>query len=488
MQDEVQTSLYSKLIYCIIRTMKKIVLSFVFTLFCALAVVAQPRYIFYFIGDGMGPNEVLLAEMYQAELAGKIGCQQLCMTQFPYSGQLSTYSASNSITDSSAAGTALATGEKTNNGMLGVLPDGSDIKSIAEILHNYGWGVGITTSVSIDHATPASFYAHTSSRSNYYEIGQQLLHSGYDFFAGSTFLRPIDNENPFAPSLYQQVEKNDIVIAHGLMEAEKLIGNTKRIILIPENEGHTDDYKSKGMLPYAIDKNEKDLTLPEITDAAIRHLSHQKQFFLMVEGGAIDWACHSNDAATVIGEVREFDEAIKRAFDFYKAHPDETLIVVTADHETGGLALGNSDYTLNLKLLQYQKCSVGELSQDLRTLQKQYGKKLKWEQVKGLLQEKMGFYKDVEITDEEDAMLRQLFQESKGKHQQDVKTLYQQLSKLADTSIELLNKKSKVGWTTRSHSAAAVPVFAVGVGAERFTGWHDNTEVERIMLNLVVGR
>ena len=468
--------------------MKKISLSFVFSLLFVLSIVAQPRYIFYFIGDGMGPNEVLLAEMYRAELEGKIDRQLLCMTQFPYSGQLATFSASNGITDSSAAGTALATGQKTTNGMLGVLPDGSPYKSIAEILHNYGWGVGITTSVSIDHATPGAFYAHTSSRANYYEIGQQLIASEYDFFAGSTFLNPIDKENPFAPSLYQQAQNADIAIAHGVAEAEKLSQNVKKIILIPDYEGKTDDYKGKGMLPYAIDKNKRDLTLPQITNAAISHLSNHKQFFLMVEGGAIDWACHSNDAATVIGEVLEFDEAVAQALAFYQKHPHETLIVVTADHETGGLALGNSDYTLNLKLLKNQHCSVGELSRALKDLQNQYGKKLKWEQVKDLLQEKMGFYKEVEITDEEDAMLQHLFQESKNKHQQDVKTLYQQLSKLADTSVELLNRKAKVGWTTRSHSAAAVPVFAIGVGAERFTGWHDNTEVSKIMLDLVEGK
>lgn len=468
--------------------MKKISLSFILSLLCILSLVAQPRYIFYFIGDGMGPNEVLLAEMYRAELAGDINRKQLRITRFPYSGQLATFSASNGITDSSAAGTALATGQKTNNGMLGVLPDGSPCKSIAEILHNYGWGVGVTTSVSIDHATPGAFYAHTSSRGSYYEIGQQLIASGYDFFAGSTFLQPIDKENPFGWSLYQQAQSAGIAVAHGMAEMGKLSQNVKRVILVPEYEGKTDDYKGIGMLPYAIDKDKDDLTLPQITRAAISHLSDHKQFFLMVEGGAIDWACHSNDAATVIGEVVEFDGAVEEAFAFYEKHPDETLIVVTADHETGGLALGNSDYTLNLQLLQNQHCSVGELSHALKELQSRYGRKLKWEQVKELLQEKMGFYKEVEITGEEDAVLQQIFQESKGNRQQDVKTLYQQLSKLADASVELLNRKAKVGWTTRSHSAAAVPVFAVGVGAERFTGWHDNTEVSKIMLDLVEGK
>ncbi len=466
--------------------MKKIGLSIIFVLFSVWSLLAQPRYVFYFIGDGMGPNEMLLTEMYRAEMSKEIGRIPLHATQFPYSGQLATYSESNGITDSSAAGTALATGVKTNNGMLGVSPNGDPVKSVAEVLHNTDWGVGIVTSVSIDHATPGAFYAHVPNRKDYYEIGMQLIHSGYDFFGGSTFLQPISKENPFAPSLYYEVEQADIAIAHGMREVSKLLGNTKRIILIPENEGTSDDYKGTGMLPYAINKNKDDLTLPQITHTAIEHLSSRKQFFLMVEGGAIDWACHNNDAATVIGEVEEFDAAIAEAVAFYKEHPDETLIVITADHETGGLALGNSDYTLNLKLLQYQLCSVEELSRMLRFLQNQYGKRLKWEQVRSLLQEKMGFYKYVEISSEEDAMLQQLFADSRKHQQDDVKTLYQHFSKLADASVSLLNKKSKVGWTTRSHTAAAVPVFAIGVGAERFTGWHDNTEVPQIILDIVL--
>lgn len=466
--------------------MKKVGLSIVFVLLSVWSLLAQPRYIFYFIGDGMGPNEILLTEMYRAEMRKEIGRIPLYATQFPYSGQLATYSQSNGITDSSAAGTALATTEKTNNGMLGVLPNGEPIRSVAEVLHNTDWGVGIATSVSIDHATPGAFYAHVPSRKNYYDIGMQLIESGYDFFGGSTFLQPISKENPFLPSLYYEAEQAGIAIAHGMREVPKLLGSSKRIILIPENEGTSEDYKGIGMLPYAINKNKDDLTLPQITHTAIKHLSNHKQFFLMVEGGAIDWACHNNDAATVIGEVEEFDAAIAEAVAFYKAHPDETLIVVTADHETGGLALGNSDYTLNLKLLQYQSCSVEELSAMLRSLQNQYGKKLKWEQVKLLLQEKMGFYKDVEISSEEDAMLQQLFQDSRKNKQDDVKTLYQHFSKLSDAAVSLLNKKAKVGWTTRSHTAAAVPVFAIGVGAERFTGWHDNTEVSQIILDIAL--
>ena len=137
-------------------------------IFCLLAVAllgyGQAKYVFYFIGDGMGTNQVLGTEMYLSELKGEIGRERLCMTQFPYSGQAATFSASNGITDSAAAGTCLASGKKTNNGVLGQDAKGKDVKTVAETLKAEGWGVGIMTSVAIDHATPGAFYAHVPSR------------------------------------------------------------------------------------------------------------------------------------------------------------------------------------------------------------------------------------------------------------------------------------------------------------------------------------
>lgn len=463
--------------------MKKTILLPLFLFLFTAVVRTQPaKYIFYFIGDGMGPNAVLTAEMYLAECNGQTGRDKLCMTQLPYSGQAATFSASNGITDSSAAGTCLATGKKTTNGTLGLTPDGQSVPTIAEQLKAAGWGVGITTSVSIDHATPAAFYAHVSSRNDYYEIGTQLFDSDFDFFAGATFYKPLDSKNTAAPSLYRLATDKGYTIAHGYTDYQNTKADAKKMILIQEHEGHTDDYKGQGKLPYAIDKNADDLTLPQITEAAIEFLSRNDRFFLMVEGGAIDWACHGNDGATIIREVTEFDQAIRTAFEFYLQHPDETLIVITADHETGGLSLGNSDYTLNLQILQNQKSSASLLSDNLKALHRQYGKKLKWEQVKGLLQQELGFYTKVEITKEEDAMLQAQFKRSMSNKATDVKTLYKELSGLSDAAVRLLNKKAKLGWTTTSHSAAAVPVFAVGAGAEQFTGWHDNSELAPMIL------
>ena len=161
--------------------MKRLSFVLVFSLIALLS-MAQAKYVFFFIGDGMGAHQVLSTEMYLAELEGRIGRKSLLMTTFPYTGQVATFSASNGVTDSAASGTCLASGKKTDNGMIGQTADGTPAISVASRLKQQGWGVGIMTTVTIDHATPSAHYAHTPSRDNYYMIGTQLAESGFDFF------------------------------------------------------------------------------------------------------------------------------------------------------------------------------------------------------------------------------------------------------------------------------------------------------------------
>lgn len=462
--------------------MKRLYLSLAMVCIAIMA-SAEAKYIFYFIGDGMGANQVLLTEMYLAELEGKIGRENLLMTTFPYSGQLATFSDSNGITDSSAAGTCLASGFKTTNGYLGVNSDKQPVTSIASKLKEAGYGVGITTSVSIDHATPAAFYAHVESRGSYYTIGTQLAHSGFDFFGGASFIEPIDKKNPNATNLYTLCENNGYTFAHGYLQGLQNVRNADKMILIQEYEGLDKGVSGTYKLPYAIDKSPQDLTLPQITDVAIRHLDRKyDKFFIMVEGGAIDWACHGNDAATAIKDVIEFDKAIEVAYDFYLKHPDETLIVITADHETGGCALGNYKYDLNLKILASQTISGSSLSDQLKALHNRYGKRLKWNMLKDFFADKLGFYTTILLNEEEDATLYAQYKKMIKNKGTNLKTLYEDRDSLCDTALKILNKKSMVGWTTYSHSASAVPVFAIGVGAEKFTGWHDNSEVAPLIM------
>lgn len=453
--------------------MKRLSFVLVFSLIALLS-MAQAKYVFFFIGDGMGPHQVLSTEMYLAELEGKIGRQPLLMTTFPYSGQVATFSASNGITDSAASGTCLASGEKTDNGMIGQTPDGTPAISVASRLKQQGWGVGIMTTVTIDHATPSAHYAHTPSRSDYYIIGTQLAESGFDFFGGSGFACPQDKNNASAPNLYDLCQENGYMLVGGYVAAKANV-DAPKMIVVPEGclEDRT---RGAGALPYAIDRQEGDLSLAQIVEVAIEHLSRNDRFFMMAEGGKIDYASHGNDGGTVLREVIDFDNAIKLAYDFYLQHPDETLIVITADHETGGMALGNSDYVLNLKVLAEQKCSSDVLSDQLSALHKREGEYLTWEQVKEVLISNTGLYATVEITDEEDKQLQAAYESMMQYHGVE-QTLYKDINALAAKALGILNQKARLGWTSKGHTASAVPVFAIGVGAERFTGWHDNSEI-----------
>ena len=452
--------------------MKRSLLS-VWLLCIAIVATAQAKYVFFFIGDGMGPNQVLTAEMYQAAVKGQNGRVPLCMSQFPYSGQAATFSASDGITDSAAAGTCLASGQKTNNGMIGQTPNGVPVYSVASQLKEEGWGIGIMSTVPVDHATPASHYAHAEKRSNYYLIGTHLTESNFDFFGGGGFQRPNDKHNPSAPNLYDLARQAGYTLVGSYVEAQKNL-KKKKILLVPQTDI---DHPNRGAeaLPYAIDQQEGDLNLAQIVDIAIQHLSQHDRFFMMAEGGKIDYAGHGNDGATNIHEVLDFDRAIQVAYRFYEQHPDETLIVVTADHETGGMALGNG-HSLRLERLAHQKCSSDTLSARLTALCQQYAEQLTWEQVKAFLAENTGLFDELSVSAEEEKTLQTAY-ENMMRQQESLKTLYADINALAAKAKEIVNHKAGLGWTTHSHTATAVPVFAVGVGAERFTGWMDNSDI-----------
>ena len=437
----------------------------------------QAKYVFYFIGDGMGVNQVNGTEMYLAEQEGRIGVKPLLFTTFPAGTMATTFSATNSVTDSSAAGTALATGEKTYNGAVSMDDDKNVLSTVAERPKKAGRKVGIATSVSVDHATPAAFYAHQPNRSRYYEIALDLPKAGFDFYAGSGFLKPTTTaDKKEAPNVFPIIEEAGYTIARGLDEYKEKAADAKKMILI-QKEG-----AEPSCLPYAIDHEEGDLTLPEITESAVSFLSkgNKKGFFLMVEGGKIDWACHSNDPVTVFEEVIDLDNAVRVAYEFYKKHPKETLIVVTADHETGGMGLGIGKYELHLKSLLNQKQSQDLLSKAITDLRKDKAGKASWNEIKDLLTEKMGFWKELPLTWEQEKMLRDEYEQSFVKNKVVFEeSLYARTEPLAAAARKVMSQIAMVGWTSSSHTAGYVPVFAIGAGADLFTGKMDNTEIPK---------
>jgi len=462
--------------------MKKISFILIALLTCIVSMQAQQaKYVFYFIGDGMGVNHVHGTEMYQSELKGEIGISPLLFTQFPYATMVTTFSATNGVTDSAAAGTALATGSKTKNGALGVQKDlTTEVSSVATWAKANGYRVGVSSSVSIDHATPAAFYAHQGSRSSYYNIGLDLIEANFDFYAASDFLDPNNTrakDGKTYESLYTLIQKAGFTLARGYKDYQKKAKKAEKMILFQSEAASAKDNSS---IPYAIDRKKGDLSLADITRAGINFLSknNNQGFFLMVEGGKIDWAAHSNDGATVMTEVQDLDEAVKVAYEFYEQHPDETLIVVTADHETGGMALGIGSYYLNLQAFKEQKVSEGEFTNILNGLRKKYKNQVPWEAVQEALKDNFGFWANIKLDEKQEARLKAIYDKSFSNQPIDLeKSEYQQNEPLAGEAKRILNHIARVGWASGDHSAGYVPVYAIGANAQLFQGRMDNTEI-----------
>ena len=453
-----------------------------FLLALTLSAQGKAKYVFYFIGDGMGVNQVNAAETYLGALQGRIGIEPLCFPSFPYSAFVNTQSATNGVTDSAAGGTALACGQKTKNGTLGMLKDlTTSVSSIADWARNSGAAVGITTSVAIDHATPAAFYAHVKERHEQYTIGKQLVESANDFYAGSDFTIPTDPEYPNGPTLYEEANAKGFTISRGYADYQKRAANAKKMILLQSEEASKADRYS---IPYALDRKDGDLTLTDITRAGIDFLmkkqGEKNGFFMMIEGGKIDWACHANDLA-FIPELIDMDNAVKVAYDFYKQHPDETLIIVTADHETGGIVLSRGLYEINLAAVGNQRITIEKLGKELHKMHDVKGDKLLWDDVKTFLAENFGFWDKISLTDEQTQRLVSAFKKIMDGTSKDQRTLYQNDDELAVTVRSIMSECAQVGWHVTGHSNGYVPCFAIGVGAEQIHGRIDNTEIPKIV-------
>lgn len=439
---------------------------------------AAPRYIFYFIGDGMGMGHVMATETYNRMVLGND--TPLLMMQFPVAGQAMTYSASSTVTDSAAAGTALSTGSKTRNGMLGMDADTVSVTSIARYLHDDGYGVGLVTTVAPDDATPGAFYAHVPSRSMYYEIGCQAAASGYEFIAGSQWRGAVDRKTGEPTDLYEVIERSGVEMVHSADEAMR--SQSRRVFLFSENPF------SAGNVGYTIDSIPGALTLPDMTEACLAHLMKNSpdRFFMMVEGGNIDHAGHANDGAAVVIETLNFDKSLKVAYDFYLSHPDETLIVVTADHDTGGLSVGNrtTGYESYLQYVPYQKISKEQFSRYCKEILKD-GRPYSWDDMKAYLTDRMGLWSVLKVKPEQEQRMHALFDETfEQRNSEDQKSLYASFNAFAVAVFDVWNSNAGIGWTSPHHTGNLVPVYAVGVDASKFAGLNNNIEIPAKIMDI----
>ncbi len=449
---------------------------------CLLTASAEVKYVFYLIGDGMGMGHVNAAQYYNRIVLGNE--EPLLMMRFPVASQAMTYSASSPVTDSAAAGTALSTGHKTNNSMLALSPDTLErYVSIARELKDAGWGVGVLTSVAPDDATPAAFYAHQPKRWMYQEIDSEAARCGYDFLGGCS-LRGVTDGNGNPNEVTGMIEDAGVKIAYGTEEGSRLAGKVDNLwVLSPKGV-----WSNNNDIGFTIDSIPGAMKLASLTEVALSHVSARspERFFLMIEGGNIDHAAHANDPGAVIKEIVNFQDVVRVAYDFYLEHPDETLIVITADHDTGGMAIGHTDGHTDLSLIDTQRISKDGLADYCRKLVKE-SKDITWIEMRQLLADKMGFWSNVPLTEEQTARLRAAFDRTfVARESKDEKGLYNTFNEFVAETFRIYNSWVGTDFISYNHTANPVPVFAIGAGAEKFSHVLNNVEIPRIIRSLTL--
>jgi len=407
------------------------------------AETSSPKYVFLFIGDGMGFGQVRLADMALGEQDGS----QTRMTRLPVTGQINTRSVGNAVTDSAAAGTALACGVKTRNSMIGQLPDGTPVEPVSLKLLQEGMKIGILTSVTANHATPAPFYSHAARRNMFEAIALQFIESGVHFLAGHS-LSGGDDVRDRVISAYRE---NGIAVVTDFSRAAD-VSTDRRMALLASS------LRSPRHQPG---------DLADATALAIERLKDNSSgFFMMIEGGAIDWVCHHNRGWACVEETLALDRAVEVAYQFYHQNPENTLIVVTADHETGGLSVQEDE--LDLPRLRH----IEQQRERFRAAMFADTETLTLEVVLNVMKEHYGI---AEITDPQRQQLKDAVT---TENRNDVVRL----------GVNVAQALAGITWSTHAHTGVDVPVYAVGAGSERFAGIYDNTLIPARIYEAVVGR
>ena len=348
-------------------------------------------------------------------------------------GMHRTYSANSEITDSAAAGTAFATGVKTNNGMISTSPEGKELKTILETAEEEGKASGLVATSTITHATPAVFASHVATRADEAGIAPQLIDNDVDVILGG-------GKKYFPESLLEQAgekgyqyisSKNDLSKAK---KYDKVIGLFAEDAMAPELDRDTTNQPS----------------LREMTETALEVLNKDKDgFFLMVEGSQIDWAGHDHDAAWAMKDSEAFEQALEAALEFAKKDKN-TLIVVAGDHDTGGMAVGGyGQGDVKLEVLR----SVTATGDFMVT---------KLNATRSNVKEVVKQYTTFDLTDAE-------VQKIKSAEKPDI------------AINEVISERANIGWTSYNHTGVDIPLYAFGPGADLFRGLHQNTDLPVLM-------
>ncbi len=448
--------------------MKKILFG-AFVCASAVAFAAAPKYVFVFIGDGMSTPQRLMAE----DFSKRTGRGELAMNHLARRTETATKSANKVVTDSAAAATAIACGEKTDNGMLGMRPDGTRIESVAAVAKKAGRKVGIVTTVTIVHATPAGFYAHNRSRGDSRAIAMDLVKSGFDYFAGGgiggwtqpkggyfdtngNFVK-LEEGREAVPGIdpYSLWQTNGYTFVKDDLAAFKALKPGRPVWCVFGESG----------MDYALDRDGSQPTLAEIVEKGIELLDGPDGFFLMCEGGKVDYAGHANDAGGSVAEQLSLDDAVKVATRFAKAHPGETLIVTTGDHETGGLIRGitGAGAAFDPALLKHQRCTASKFSSILKNAQEKNAA-FSFDDAMALVRENFGLGGPVPLTDADRDELKKAFEQKKP-------------AEFAGAAKRILSAHAGLAWKSGGHTALPTMTTAEGPGSEILEGMTDNTEI-----------
>ncbi len=416
--------------------------------FCTAIAAAEARakYVFLFIGDGMGPG---IRAYYNQEVPDNN------LARFAISVPTSTLNYEGKITDSAAAGTAIACGVKTGNGEVGLNPDNRPLTSVAKLFRDRNYAVGIVTSVGLNDATPGGFYGNRPTRKDYAGLLSDLQASDFDFFAGGALLLPEGLSDKEFDKLMKPAGYT--VVRELKFDAQ---APQKKVIYLAS------------MAPDWPDAPQPRHLLGEVTKFAAETLSQNPEgFFLMVEGGAIDHDAHANDLAGVMREMKEFDLAVGVGLEFMKQHPEDTLVVVTSDHDTGGLDLTTPGRPA---FWARQGQSQILLARELSAKLKQGGPDA---EIPEWLAQKFGL--DVLTAEERQSLSDALtaLRQAGNTKPPEYRSMYGSYHPLIVAAMRIRDARHGIHWNTFSHSERPVITNAAGVGQANFAAIRENTEI-----------
>lgn len=420
--------------------------------------IKEPTNVIMLVMDGSSNNAVSLARWYKGE--------SLAMDEI-LTGGVTTYSAESAITDSAPAGTALATGHKSNSGYVGVLPSVIDmpgvkgnpddaftpVANVLEGAKQLGKATGIVSTSEIQHATPASFSSHVTSRSNYDDIGEQQVYQNMDVILGGGYDYLKSENRKDGEDLVSVIEEK----GYDLVTTRDELLKTKSDKIYGSFAGSS--------LAYELDRtklNPNEPSLAEMTSAAIDTLNKDKDgFFLMIEGSKIDWAAHANDPIGMVTDILSFDDAVNEALKFAKKDKN-TMVIAVTDHGNSGITIGNENTNST-----YDKINISNYINPLKKATMTVeGALSHLKPDRSNLVEVAKLYGLDDLTAEETAALNAT-----------------ETKKLGGTLVNLLSKRADLGYTTGGHTGD--DVFLYSYGPKRISGLVDNTDLAKEMADFM---